>query len=82
MTYTDELRRIEQDAREMGEWHAQQVAVYYDISPDKHLTTDTEGCLVTLCGFHADKHYRSIQHACDAEPGAECELCLEESQCS
>lgn len=73
--WDEELREIEREAREGAEWHSQGIAVYYDLSGD--LTTDDEGCLVTLCARHADTHHASVQHACDAEYGADCELCLE-----
>ena len=71
--WDEELRAIEREARETGEWHA--TKLYYDCTPDHSLSADDEGDLVALCVRCADKHYRDVQHASDDADGMRCEVC-------
>lgn len=67
------------EARECYDlWRDEQCAtvkLFYDMSRDRHLTNDPEGCLVCLCALCADEHDDDILHASDDASGMACEMC-------
>lgn len=51
------------------------VNTYYDLSPDKDLSTDPEGNLVMLCRDCAWLHEDQVQWASRGDSESICELC-------
>jgi hypothetical protein len=52
------------------------VRYFYDLTPDRSLTSDPEGTLVQLCDRCADRHWRVVAWAGDSDD-LTCELCDE-----